>query len=100
MPLTCPLCRASNDTGPACRRCRADLSMLFALEAQRDAELAAAARELAQGHAGAAFLHARRADDLRRDADSAMMLAMSALLRRDFAAALHQHRRAQALSRT
>lgn len=33
--MRCPVCRAENDRGPNCRRCRADLSLLFALEKQR-----------------------------------------------------------------
>ena len=42
MPIPCPCCRASNDTGPACRRCKADLALLFALEANRAEHFAAA----------------------------------------------------------
>lgn len=73
--------------------------MLFALEAQRSADLAAARTNLAQGRADAASLDAQRADDLRRDADSAVILALTAILRRDFPLALQQHQRAHALSR-
>ena len=28
MPVPCPCCKAANDTGPGCRRCKADLSLL------------------------------------------------------------------------
>ena len=33
--IRCPLCKADNLEGPACRRCKADLSMLFRLEERR-----------------------------------------------------------------
>ena len=46
MSVPCPCCKASNDTGPACRRCKADLSLLFAVESER-VSLVAAARTLA-----------------------------------------------------
>ena len=36
MNLRCPVCRAENTTGPACRRCRADLTLLIAVEARRE----------------------------------------------------------------
>ena len=44
MPIPCPCCKASNDTGPSCRRCKADLSLLLAIEAERS-ELLEAARQ-------------------------------------------------------
>jgi len=98
MPLSCPACRASNDSGPACRRCRADLSLLFALEARRAAELGAARLQLAQGDADAAFHCARRANELRRGADAARVIAIAALLRRDFDTAWKELRRARSLT--
>src|SRR5262249_17865113 len=33
--MRCPVCKAENAQGPACRRCKADLSLLFAVEARR-----------------------------------------------------------------
>ena len=97
MSLTCPACRATNENGPACRRCRADLSLLFALEAHRTAELASAGSQLAQGDPVAAFSSARRADDLRRGVDAARLAAAAALLKRDFAAAWKEYRRTRSL---
>lgn len=44
MPVICPCCRAGNESGPGCRRCKADLGLLFALEARRAHLLATAAR--------------------------------------------------------
>jgi hypothetical protein len=87
--ITCPVCRARVESGPQCRRCKADLSLLFALEARRDAALAAARRSLAEGRAGDALALARGAEQLRRGADARRLIAAAHLLRRDFAAAWH-----------
>ncbi len=32
--MECPVCRAENPVGPDCRRCKADLSLLFQVEVQ------------------------------------------------------------------
>src|SRR5262249_46077673 len=40
VPVSCPCCKASNDVGPNCRRCKADLSLLFAVEARRTTAIA------------------------------------------------------------
>ena len=47
--MRCPVCRAENDQGPQCRRCRADLGLLFGLEKRRRQALDAARRCVAQG---------------------------------------------------
>ena len=86
-PIACPVCRASVETGPQCRRCKADLSLLFALEARRDAVLAAARRSLAAGRADAALTLAQGAERLRRGEDARRLIAAAHLLLRDFAAA-------------
>ena len=96
--MRCPVCKADNSQGPACRRCKADLGLLFAVEANRAAALAAARRESAQGRPGPAFDLMRRADELRHGPDVARFGAVLALLRRDFATAREQHRRAHRLS--
>ena len=77
MPIPCPCCKAANDAGPACRRCKADLSLLFQLESDRAALMAAGEYEAA---------HALRYTD-----DSRRMIAASRLLQRDFAGALAAH---------
>ena len=87
MPLTCPVCRAANDAGPVCRRCRADLALCFAVERQRAAASAAARRAAAQGDTGLAFSHVGRAGALRRGADVARLRAALALLTGDVAGA-------------
>jgi hypothetical protein len=86
-PIACPVCRASVEVGPLCRRCKADLSLLFALEARRDALLAAARRSLAAGRADVALALAHGAERLRRGPDARRLIAATYLLRRDFAAA-------------
>ncbi|MFL5340912.1 MAG: hypothetical protein ACJ8F7_12265 [Gemmataceae bacterium] len=98
MPLTCPVCRAANEQGPACRRCRADLSLLFALESQRGAQVAVAGRALALRQPDVAESHARAADDLRRGADVHRLLAAAHMLRRDFAAAWNEYHRARSMA--
>lgn len=98
MSLICPVCRAANEAGPNCRRCKADLSLLFNVEAQRSARLSAARIALAQGQPVLAFHEARRADELRHGADVAKFNAVLALLQKDFSEAWRQYQRARKLS--
>jgi hypothetical protein len=90
--MRCPVCRAENNEGPQCRRCRADLALLFALERERGRALAGARRHLAEGRCERARAEASRADSLRSDADSLRVLAVAALLGRDFATAWRCYR--------
>jgi hypothetical protein len=96
MPLTCPVCRAANDAGPTCRRCRADLSLVVAVEARRAHALAAARVAAGAGRWGEAHAHARRARELRRGAEVEQLLAALALAAGDCAAAWGHYRAAQA----
>src|SRR5437868_2616949 len=82
--MRCPACRAQNDTGPQCRRCRADLSLLFTLEAQREQFLARAYQSAARGRWQQAFAIGASVDTLRRDVDSQRLLALSSLMCGDF----------------
>jgi hypothetical protein len=84
MVLRCPVCKAENSTGPACRRCKADLSMLFALEEKRDRLLAEARTAVAVGDGREALSAALAANGLRREKDSLKLVAVAALLCRDF----------------
>jgi len=91
MPVPCPCCKASNDTGPACRRCRADLSLLFAVEGER-ASLVAAARTLAaESRLSESLAALDRAAQLRRTDDVLRLRAAVFLLARDFAGALRAY---------
>jgi hypothetical protein len=82
--MRCPVCKAENSQGPACRRCKADLSLLFALEEQRGRALQSARQELVAGRWAQAHAQAARADRLRSDDESRRLLAVAALLDRDF----------------
>jgi hypothetical protein len=81
MPVPCPCCKAVSDAGPSCRRCKADLSLLFAIE-ERRAGLVDAARTLAAESrftdAVAALDRAarlRRGDDVSRARAAVLLLA-------------------------
>ncbi len=90
--MRCPVCRAENTEGPACRRCRADLSLLFALEEQR-AELMARAVQAARSVDWPEVARlAGEANALRRAADATQLLAVAALLQRDFGRAWDVYR--------
>jgi hypothetical protein len=85
--MRCPVCRADNDRGPTCRRCRADLSLLFDLEARRGRAVERAREALARGDAGEALALLDEAEALRRGGDLRPLRAVAYLLGRDFARA-------------
>jgi hypothetical protein len=85
--MRCPVCKAENSQGPQCRRCKADLSLLYALEEQRGGMLAEARRCLRRGEWVTAVKHAETANWLRDDEESRRLAAVAHLLGRDFAAA-------------
>ncbi|HVS36924.1 MAG TPA: hypothetical protein VMS17_15295 [Gemmataceae bacterium] len=93
--MRCPACKAENavaawspdHAATACRRCKADLSLLFALEEQRERTLAEARRLLAAGRTEEADALAADADAMRSNAESRRLRAATRLMRRDFAAA-------------
>ena len=90
--MRCPVCRAENDD-VTCRRCKADLSLLAALEQSRSQVLGRAAHAAAIGDGAAASRQAQVAHELRADSASWRWLAVGALLQRDFARALACHQR-------
>lgn len=92
-PIPCPCCRAANESGPACRRCRADLSALFALEDRR-AYLVAAARGFAADRPRDAVAALDAAAALRPSPDLRRLRAAALLLAGDFSAAVGAHARA------
>lgn len=85
--MRCPVCKADNPQGPQCRRCRADLSLLFALEEQRRRTLAEAWLHLRRGEWQAAVERAETANWLHSDEESRQLAAMAHLLNKDFSAA-------------
>lgn len=88
MTIRCPVCRADNDVGPTCRRCKADLAPLAELEVRRTLTLSLAARAAALGDGDAVLRHARAAQQLRSGPDAMRWLAAGHLLRREFTQAL------------
>jgi hypothetical protein len=92
MPLRCPVCKADTATA-TCRRCKADLTMLFTLEEDRAALLRRARRLLASGRAAEAAEAARHANGLREDEESLKVVAMASLLLGDHHEAWRVYRR-------
>lgn len=97
--MRCPVCRADNVQPPHCRRCKADLSLLFALEAQRQRALAEAWQCLRRGEWQRAAQHAEAADGMRGDDEAKRLAALARLLNRDFAAAFAAYQRWRAARR-
>jgi hypothetical protein len=93
--MRCPVCRAEVDHRPQCRRCRADLSLLVALEEQRQGALREANQALAAGDGPQLLAAASRAHLLRQDEESARLVALAYLLCRDFASAWQVYRSRQ-----
>ena len=77
MRMRCPVCKADNTQGPLCRRCKADLSLLFALEEQRRQALTAARRAAAAGDWPTFRQQVERADSLRRDDETKRLLTLA-----------------------
>jgi hypothetical protein len=73
--------------GPTCRRCRADLSLLFTIDEQRQHHLAAARDALRNGEWAQALEQCREADALRSDDETRMLSAAVHLLSGDYPAA-------------
>ena len=91
MLSACPVCRAEN-AGATCRRCKADLSMLLALDEQREALLASARVAYNQQRVAEACRLAHSANEYRQDAESLRLLAMMQLLQGDFGEAWRAYR--------
>jgi hypothetical protein len=89
MTLTCPCCKATN-TAATCRRCKADLALLAAIEANRVFHIAVAKRYAADGRWDHAEVHLTKAAGLRagRDVDGLHAAVL-----------LHQGRFAEALAK-
>ncbi len=90
----CPVCGARRGPGPACRRCRGDLSLLLAVEARAEAALRAALDGYRSGCFRLATARSREAVRLEARPDHLRLLAASALRAGDFALAVAAARRA------
>jgi hypothetical protein len=89
--MHCPVCRAEVDSGPQCRRCRVDLSLLFILEEQRQQLLTAGFRALGCGRWREALALGERAGALRQDYAAQRLVALAHLLAGEYTRALADH---------
>lgn len=85
--MRCPVCNVQVETGPACRRCRADLSMLFRLEDERASLCASALQAIKLGQGKKAVRVASAIAALRPGADATRLCALGLLLQRDYVGA-------------
>ena len=90
MTLTCPCCRAVNET-VTCRRCKADLSLLAAVEGRREYYLTLARRYAADLKCDDALAHVDYAGRLRPADDTRQLLAALLLLNGQFDRALRAY---------
>jgi hypothetical protein len=93
--MLCPVCRAENEQPGACRRCRADLSLLWNLEERRRRCLDAARTYLSQGRSQLALEQIELAVRLRRGKDIDQLAAVAHLLDGNFAEAWRSYQAVQ-----
>lgn len=91
--MRCPVCRAENNEGPHCRRCRADLSLLFQMEDQRSALLQMAQEEANAGNWPEVMRLADQAHALRSGEDSQRLIAIGNLMSGEFALAWNSYQK-------
>jgi hypothetical protein len=91
--VDCPVCGVKGQSVVSCRRCKADLSLLVALEKARLGRLDRAEQALREGRLDEAAHAARQAQHLRRDSTAARLLALCQLLRGDYPGACAAHGR-------
>jgi hypothetical protein len=82
--MRCPVCRAELTSGPTCRRCRADLSLLFTLDDQRQELLRRAAAYLARGDGEKTAALADEAAAVQNEPEALRLRAAGSLLARHF----------------
>ena len=87
MTIACPCCKASNATS-LCRRCKADLSLLFQIEESRAFHINVAKRFAADERWLDAQKHLRTAEELQAGSDVAGLQAAVLLHLGEYSAAL------------
>jgi methylphosphotriester-DNA--protein-cysteine methyltransferase len=95
-PLKCPVCKADNATPPTCRRCKADLAMLWAVEDHRRTLVERAKAAMADRQYDDALESLNAAERARPGADLAPLRASATLLAGDFAGAYRVYREIRA----
>lgn len=90
MKIACPTCRAEN-AEPTCRRCKADLGLLFQLESAREALVVSAWQSVQAGQGSETLASAQSAGRLRQGTDTRRLEAMAFLLCRDFESAYNSY---------
>jgi len=98
--MRCPVCRAENNLETACRRCKADLSLLVQMERERQRTVERARQLLRSGQVREGLAQAQQAHHFRPDADSWRLLTLAHLLLRQFPDVIHCHEALTALSST
>ncbi len=94
-PIRCPACKADNTTPPTCRRCKADLNLMWALEQQRAAHVVEARAAAADKQFDVALEELDAAEALRGGADVCRYRACVHLLAGDFEAAMREREMAK-----
>jgi hypothetical protein len=91
--MRCPVCKAENDKGPQCRRCRADLSLLFTLEEERSRLMEEATHCARARRWQETIALATQAEKLRRAEDARRLRVLGHLMERNFPAAWEDYSR-------
>ncbi len=94
--MRCPVCRAAVSQGPQCPRCRADLSLLLAVEERARNLLGRAADALQAGRPQEALTLLDEADHVHASSEGRRLRALAFLLDRDFAGAWRAYAAARA----
>jgi len=89
--MRCPACRADNEQKPMCRRCRTDLTLLWAVEERRQDCMNAARTCLRLRQTDGALVQLRQAKELRQGADVEQLEALAHLLDGNFSEALRHY---------
>lgn len=86
--IRCPVCRADNSTPPSCRRCKADLSLVWSVEQQREQHLLNCRKAIAAAEYDVALHEMETARALRDGEDLVRLKACVMLLAGDWPSAM------------
>jgi hypothetical protein len=90
--LKCPVCKADNSSGPNCRRCKADLAMMWTLEGARTHHIKLARSAAEENDLELALEKLANARELRSGPDLVKLRACVCLLAGDFESAFAEYR--------